>query len=529
MIGGRLNLYTNLLNKFDGVFIGSGLNDSEWKNVFVSINSSHIVLSATDEQSIYPITSDGLEPLPTARNNNPSSFTSTRLGGQSSYLRKSPSFVGCMEDVVVNGKWLLPTDEHMTAATFGHENASEGHVTVILNEEGRRSFRFVISVSMFVRTRQPHGSVFHLGPSLGGTAEPADETVIAAYLEGGELVVVRNNTLVEVRINGTEYFKKTISSAGPLHAQVLYLGGMPPRPAASAPLMLQPTTGSAEVEAMTPAGLPGATVLRRTRRQIAAVAASQTVANGVIDETHRNTSSVLVHPDIAVTRVKRTSMNVWNTTTRARTTPHVWTVSLTTHVSVHLDSRAGSKYKHASVQISVVHTDGSYEGVRCEKDVDECEQATLAGVEPCGAGVCENQPGTFICRCQNDSFCGLTCSEPNPCLDEPCQNEASCTPVCTTDQNYTCECPLGFAGHNCDVFVDLSAREDDDGPNLALIITPIVCLLVLIAAVGLAVFLSLARKKRATRGTYSPSQQEYCNPRVELDNVLKPPPEERLI
>jgi hypothetical protein len=41
----------------------------------------------------------------------------------------------------------------------------------------------------------------------------------------------------------------------------------------------------------------------------------------------------------------------------------------------------------------------------------------------------------------------------------------------------------------------------------------------------------MARKKRATRGVYSPSQQEYCNPRVELDlgHVMKPPPEERLI
>jgi protein crumbs len=39
----------------------------------------------------------------------------------------------------------------------------------------------------------------------------------------------------------------------------------------------------------------------------------------------------------------------------------------------------------------------------------------------------------------------------------------------------------------------------------------------------------MARSKRATRGTYSPSAQEYCNPRLEMDNVLKPPPEERLI
>lgn len=65
--------------------------------------------------------------------------------------------------------------------------------------------------------------------------------------------------------------------------------------------------------------------------------------------------------------------------------------------------------------------------------------------------------------------------------------------------------------------------------DIAIIVAPIVSLILLVAAVGLSVFITMARKKRATRGTYSPSQQEYCNPRVEMDNVMKPPPEERLI
>jgi len=38
---------------------------------------------------------------------------------------------------------------------------------------------------------------------------------------------VRNVTLVQVKINGTEYFRKTISATGPLDFNVLYLGGMP--------------------------------------------------------------------------------------------------------------------------------------------------------------------------------------------------------------------------------------------------------------------------------------------------------------
>ena len=37
------------------------------------------------------------------------------------------------------------------------------------------------------------------------------------------------------------------------------------------------------------------------------------------------------------------------------------------------------------------------------------------------------------------------------------------------------------------------------------------------------------RNKRATRGAYSPSRQEVTGSRVELGNVMKKPPLERLI
>ena len=68
-------------------------------------------------------------------------------------------------------------------------------------------------------------------------------------------------------------------------------------------------------------------------------------------------------------------------------------------------------------------------------------------------------------------------------------------------------------------------------PNLKLvaIIVPIVAALLLIALIGSVVFVMMARNKRATRGTYSPSRQEMFSPRVEMGQVMKPPPEERLI
>ena len=57
------------------------------------------------------------------------------------------------------------------------------------------------------------------------------------------------------------------------------------------------------------------------------------------------------------------------------------------------------------------------------------------------------------------------------------------------------------------------------------------CLLIYFYFIFSAViaFLIMARSKRATRGTYSPSRQEICGSRMEMGNQLKVPPEERLI
>lgn len=60
-------------------------------------------------------------------------------------------------------------------------------------------------------------------------------------------------TLVQVKLNGTEYFRKTISATGTLDAQVLFLGGQPQLRAvrqADSPTVITkpdiaPTTGSA--------------------------------------------------------------------------------------------------------------------------------------------------------------------------------------------------------------------------------------------------------------------------------------------
>lgn len=121
-------------------------------------------------------------------------------------------------------------------------------------DAARRAVRSIVDISMFIRTRQSRGQIFYLGSSLS-SSNLDDETYIAAQLEGGELLVriqfngtpeaytvggvklnngynhlievIRNVTLVQVKLNGTEYFRKTISSTGMLNAQVLFLGGQP--------------------------------------------------------------------------------------------------------------------------------------------------------------------------------------------------------------------------------------------------------------------------------------------------------------
>lgn len=139
-----------------------------------------------------------------------------------------------------------------TAATFGYENISNSLVTVTVSDSARRAVRSIVDISMFIRTRQSTGQIFYIGSS---STNYNDDTYISAQLEGGELLVrilfngttesytvggvkldngnnhlievTRNVTLVQVKLNETEYFRKTMSATGQLDAQVLYLGGIP--------------------------------------------------------------------------------------------------------------------------------------------------------------------------------------------------------------------------------------------------------------------------------------------------------------
>lgn len=145
-------------------------------------------------------------------------------------------------------------------------------------------------------------------------------------------------------------------------------------------------------------------------------------------------------------------------------------------------------------------------------------------------------------------MCGSDCNLNDPCQDgemsHPCMNGALCIETCSTYSDYKCQCLDGYVGKNCSEMVNDIAqhlkhllngslqallKSGTTAGDIAIIVIPIVIALLAICGIVLATFLMMARNKRATRGTYSPSAQEYCNPRLEMDNVLKPPPEERLI
>jgi hypothetical protein len=45
LLNGQLNLHSSLLNKWEGVFLGSNLNDAEWQSVRVRFNFTHLHLA----------------------------------------------------------------------------------------------------------------------------------------------------------------------------------------------------------------------------------------------------------------------------------------------------------------------------------------------------------------------------------------------------------------------------------------------------------------------------------------------------
>ncbi|XP_075865142.1 protein crumbs homolog 2 [Microcebus murinus] len=200
-----------------------------------------------------------------------------------------------------------------------------------------------------------------------------------------------------------------------------------------------------------------------------------------------------------------------------------------------------------------------WEGPRCEARADPCRSA------PCARGRCHARPdGRFECRClpgftgprcrvpvlPEDCSLNLTCLHGGPCEGGPPGTNCSCQegsagqrcriPILPCEANpclnggtcraaagvSECLCSARFSGQFCEVAKGLPLPPPFPLLEVAV---PAACACLLLLLLGLLSGILAARKRRQSEGTYSPSQQEVAGARLEMDSVLKVPPEERLI
>ncbi|NXU74056.1 CRUM1 protein, partial [Oreotrochilus melanogaster] len=160
-----------------------------------------------------------------------------------------------------------------------------------------------------------------------------------------------------------------------------------------------------------------------------------------------------------------------------------------------------------------------YSGPRCEWPFPP--QQCGKNFTCLNGGKCTSESWGANCTCK-PGFTGRNCQiSVNRCDPNPCQNGGTCR---GSHSSYECVCSASYTGERCDVNLPVWAQLSNSSVVGAAGAAGAVLLLAVVAATAIAM-----KRRRATQGRYSPSRQEKDGARVEMWNVIKMPPMERLI